>query len=94
MNMIDSTDRYRTGTGWTARCIQCGRWFESKRDDAETCSSTCRTRRERAEAAKSLLRAKIQGDVRAFLDMTEKEPNEENVRVYLRLKSMIDHALI
>lgn len=36
------TDRIRTSDGWSIQCVQCGRWFESKRSDASFCRDGCR----------------------------------------------------
>lgn len=89
-----SLDYVRTEYGWRHWCENCGKAFESKRQDAKTCSATCRTQIKRREEAKRRLRAEVQATLRRFIVMAEDEPTEENKEVFMRLYKQIQDALI
>lgn len=59
------TDRYRTEWGWSVRCAQCKRTFESKRFDASFCSGKCRTKYNREEK-----------QIRGQIDYTQRMVNQ------------------
>jgi len=86
-------DRYKDLEGYIVTCYECGKEFESIRDDSAFCSSTCRSRNHRR---KGQLDKDIQKAQHLIETLIARMPSSGESKVYLALTSMstqIDRAL-
>lgn len=58
--MMHDTDRRRNEYGYSIQCVQCDKWFDSKRIDASFCNSSCRSRYQRKLKQRQINRDKFQ----------------------------------
>lgn len=73
-SMPRNRDQWRT-----ANCEVCGKEFKTSRYDTTTCSSTCRSRKSRAEAQHRQKRESMVVGLREFTRFEGRKPTKEDI---------------
>jgi len=86
-------DRYKDIEGYIVTCYECGKEFESIRDDSAFCSSTCRSRnhRRKGKLERDLVKAE-----HLIESLIARMPSSGESNVFVKLNSIstrIDSAL-